>query len=473
MSSTQPQEPRSTAVDVVDVVVVGAGLSGLAAARNVVQRGASVLVLEANPRVGGRVWSANVADAHIDLGGTFVGPTQDRIIALADEVGVRRYRTFEAGQNLLQWRKTLRRYRGTTPPVGTRALLDLARLRSVLTKLSAQVPCGRPERAPGAADLDAESFGSWLTRHHASQAAKDLMAMVTRTSWGCDPSEVSLLHVLHCVAQAGGFDRMLDTRDGAQEEHFVEGSHEICVRVAAELGDAVRLSTPVRSLEWSPDGVIVRTDSGQIHARQAIVAVPPAMRRRIDFSPELPHGYRMLSQRWSNGVLSKVYVVYETPFWRADGLSGMSTSDQGPIFITFDASPQDESRGVLLGFIGGSYAIEWDSLSDAERRIRALSALRELFGEKALIPAGYIDQRWSAESWIGGGPTAMPGPGAVVPYHQYLARPVGPVHWAGSESSDVWAGYMDGAVRAGERAAHEALTAIKTATPGAQIGAPA
>jgi len=456
----------------VDVVVVGAGLSGLAAARDLQRRGFSVRVFEAMDRVGGRVASATVDGAHVDLGGTFVGPGQDRIIALADEAGVSRYATYEAGDNLILWRKAAKRYRGLTPPIGLAALLDLARIRSAFERLSRRIPVGRPWDAPDAAGLDAQTLGSWLVAHHASRATYDLMAVVCKTSWGCEPSEVSLLYVLHYVAQAGGLDPMLDTRDGAIEQHFVEGSHEIAVRVADELGDGVvRLGRPVLRVDWSDDDqagagsvVTVHTDDGVTVARRVVIAVPPAMRRRIRFVPELPATHRQMAQRWSPGVLSKAYVVYDTPFWREEGLSGMSISDEGPTFVTFDASPPDASRGVLLGFIGGDYAREWDGVDAAERRIRTVSALADLFGPRALEPSGYVDQRWGEEDWLGGGPTAAPGPGAVATLHAALVEPVGPLHWAGTETARRWAGHMDGAVSAGERAAHEVAIALAAAT---------
>lgn len=450
----------------VDVVVVGAGLSGLVAARDLQQRGFTVRVLEAADRVGGRVASATVGGAHVDLGGTFVGPEQERILALADEVGVRRYPTHEAGDNLLMWRGDLRRYRGLVPPVGPAAVLDLARIRAAFERLRRTVPVGRPWDAPNAAALDAQTLGSWLHARRAGPASHDLMAVVCKTSWGCEPSEVSLLHVLHYVAQAGGLDALLDTRDGAVEQHFVEGSHEVAARVADQLGaGVVRLGAPVLRVDWSSTGVAVHTDRGTTRARRVVVATPPALRRRIRFVPALPAPHRQMSQRWAPGILSKAYAVYERPFWRDAGLSGMTISDEGPVFITFDTSPADAARGVVLCFIGGDHARAWDGLDPAERRVRVLSALADHFGPQALEPVGYTDQRWGEEEWLGGGPTAAPGPGAVAELHARLTEPVGPVHWAGTETARRWAGHMDGAVSAGERAAREVAADLASPAP--------
>lgn len=423
--------------------------------------GLDVRVLEALDRVGGRVLTAEVAGARVDLGGTFVGPDHERVSALADAVGVRRRPTHEAGDHLLRRRGRLHRYRGTIPPVGAAGLADLARTRAAFGRASRRVPLGRPGDAAGAADLDARSLGGWLEARHATRATRDPMAVVTRTSWGCEPAEVSLLHVLHYAAQAGGLDAMLDTRGGAQEQHFVEGSQEVAVRVAAALGPGVvRLGAPVVRVDRSDDRVTVRTEHGSTTARRAVVAVPPAMRRRIRFEPPLPAPHRALAQRWSPGTLSKAYAVYPTPFWREAGLSGTTVSDAAPLVVTFDASPLDASRGVLLGFVGGDHARAWDRLDAGARRAQVLRALADLVGERALAPLGYVDQRWAEEDWIGGGPTAAPGPGAVAWAARHLAEPVGPVHWAGTETAHRLAGFMDGAVDAGERAAHEVVRAL-------------
>ena len=399
----------------------------------------------------------------MDLGGTFVGPTQRRVIALADELGIPRHKTHDTGDSLIRWRSKLGRFRGTIPSISPPSLLDLGRVRLQLGRLARTVPPGRPWEARNAARLDRMSLGHWLERVRATTATRDLLAMVTRVSWGCEPGEVSLLHALHYVNQAGGLDPMLDTAGGAQDEHLVGGTQQMSLRMAADLGDRVHLSSPVTRLDWTEDSVTAHTPAGPVHARRAIVAVPPALRPRVGFAPPLPTDQRVMSQRWSPGVLSKAYAVYDRPFWRGAGLSGEGLSDVGPRFITFDASPPDASRGVLLGFIGGDYAREWDRLDPDPRRQRALHSLADLFGPQALEPLGFIDQRWAAEEWIGGGPVAAPGPGAVLDYHRALTEPVGPIHWAGSETAEHWAGFMAGAISSAERAADELLATLRSA----------
>ncbi|MER7556383.1 flavin monoamine oxidase family protein [Nocardioides sp. NPDC126508] len=447
-----------------DVVVIGAGLSGLVAARNLRKAGLDVHVVEAADRVGGRVRSATVGGAHVDLGGTFVGPTQDRMIALADEVGVRRFPTYVEGGNLMYWSGARRSYRGTLPNLGPLALADAGRIQTTLDRMSRKVPPGRPWDAPKAQEWDAQSLGSWMRGHRAAASTYEMFAIASRATWGCEPDELSLLHALNYISMAGGMDPLLDTAGGAQDEHFVEGSHEVAARVAAELGeDRVHLSRPALSVDQSGEIAHVRTPDLEFLARRVIIAVPVWMRQRIKITPSLGPDSIALGQRWPGGVLSKAYAVYDRPFWRDLGLSGQAVSDRGPAVITFDASPEDGSHGVLLGFIGGKQGRLWDLLPEEERRLRALSGFAELFGEQARHPLDYLDQRWVTEEWVGGGPCAAPGPGHVLPYARLLAKPQHLIHWAGTETADRWSGFMDGAVRAGERAATEVIDAVANA----------
>lgn len=436
-----------------DVAVVGAGFAGLSAARELTRLGRDVVVLEGRDRVGGRSHTVTLAGTPVDLGATFVGPTQDAVRALAAELGCPTVRTHSHGKNLIRWRGRVRSYRSTIPRLSILELVDVSRIQWRFERLCRQVPVDRPWTASTAHHLDELTLDTWLRSVHASASTRDLMAIMSRVTWGCEPGAVSMLHAVRYVKAAGGIGRMLDVEGGAQQDRFPAGTQQIAVRMADELGSRVRLSTPVRSVVRDADGVLsVRTDQGVVTARAVIVAVAPAHRAAIDFDPPLPDDYTALPGNWPQGNLSKAYAAYPTPFWRAGGCSGEALSDEGPVFITFDVSPSGDGPGILLGFTD---AAEFDELPAAERRARALAGFATLFGDRARNPIDYVDHRWSAEEFAPGGPTAAVPPGSWTRYGPSLRAPVGGIHWAGTETADEWTGFLDGAVRSGRRAAAE------------------
>jgi monoamine oxidase len=326
-------------------------------------------------------------------------------------------------------------------------------------RITRTVNISDPWNSPTAAKLDSISLGEWLRSIRATAGTRDLMSIMSRVTWGAEPDEVSLLHAARYVKTSGGLDRMLDVVGGAQQDHFIDGSHEMAQRIAAELGDRIRLRAAVSRIEWSDDAVAVTSTAGVVEARRAILAIPPAHRQDIDIAPALPIGYQQLAQRWPQGALTKSYAAYPTPFWRANGLSGQALSDQGPVFITFDVSPP-EGIGILLGFTDPR---GFDAQPEQKRREHVLACFTALFGEQAANPIDYLDQRWGAETFAPGGPTAAVPPGSWTEFGRLLRQPVGPLHWAGTETADEWTGFMDGAVRSGQRAAAEvAHTALRS-----------
>jgi monoamine oxidase len=441
-----------------DVIVIGAGLAGLTAARELTRGGFDVLVLEGRDRVGGRTNSAMLAGVPVDLGASFVGPTQDAVLKLAADLGCDTTPTYTDGANLIRWRGKVRRYNGTIPTLGLIGVLDIGRIQWQFARIARTVSIAEPWSAPRAAKWDAITLGGWLRSIGATASSRDLMAIMARVTWGAEPDEVSMLHAVRYVNAAGGLNRMLDVVDGAQQDHFPGGSHQISTIMAAELGEQVRLNAAVTRIEWSDDAVAVMSSAGVVEARCAILAIPPAHRLDIDIAPAPPIEYQQLSQRWSQGALSKAYAAYPRPFWRDNGLSGQSLSDEGPVFITFDVGPESGGPGVLLGFVD---ARGFDALPPEQRRATALAGFAAIFGAEAAEPIDYLDQRWGAEPFAPGGPTAAVPPGSWTQFGPLLRRPVGPLHWAGTETADEWTGFMDGAVRSGQRAAAEVAAALR------------
>jgi monoamine oxidase len=441
-----------------DVVVVGAGLSGLSAARAVVDAGREAVVLEARERVGGRLLNATLGDGvTVDVGGQWVGDDHMRVRHLAAELGVEIFPQHGEGRNLLDAGGLRRRYRGTIPRLGPRGLWDVFVARRRFDRLAREVGSEAPWTAERAAELDRQTLAAWIEANTRTQIARELLGLAGRTIWGAGPEELSMLHVLFYVDSAGGFDKLVDTEGGAQQDRLDGGAQLLALRLAESLGERVRLSAPVRRIEQREGSVLVAADGAEVEARRAIVALPPALTARIEFDPPLPPQRVELARRLRPGRLNKCMALYEEPFWRRDGFSGEAVTDAGPVTLTFDSSPRDGSTGVLLGFVGGPDADEMAGMDEAERRAAVLGCFARLYGPRAERPLDYAEQEWSAEEWSGGGPTSNFGPGGWTELGPALREPLARVHWGGTETATVWSGYMEGALQAGERAAAEAL----------------
>ncbi|MFL5779941.1 MAG: flavin monoamine oxidase family protein [Thermoleophilaceae bacterium] len=450
-----------------DVVVAGAGYAGLTAARELVRRGHSVVVLEARERVGGRVVNKELGGGvFTERGGTFIGPTQTRIKALADEVGVGTFPMYDEGNDV--WMADGHRFEwsdtgptGTAPP-DPRVIGDAAQVIYKLDQLSKQVPVHAPWTAAKADEWDRKTLRDFvLANSSGNPRFRKLVNVALRAQMGAEMREVSLLFTLLFIAQSGdaghpgSFERNFNTRGGAQQDRFHGGSAQVGLRVAKQLGDRIVLGSPVRRLEQSSAGVRVESDRAIVHAKQVVIAMSPTMVRRIDFSPGLPEQRRGLNEAMRNGTLTKVSIVYDRPFWRDDGLSGTALSANGPVGVFFEDSPEDASKGIVIGFVGGDKNRKYRTLRRAERRARVVAELETIFGPRAAKVERIVESDWRGERWSRGCPIALGTPHALTRFGPALRRPVGRVHWAGTETADYWAGYMDGAVRSGERVARE------------------
>jgi monoamine oxidase len=442
-----------------DVIVVGAGLAGLAAAGRLRARDVSVVVVEARERVGGRVLNHDIGDGKVvEVGGQWIGPTQHRLAALAAELGVETFRTYGQGHNLIEYGGSLRRYTGTIPRINPVVLLDVERAQRRLNQLARRVPLQAPWEARGAAKLDGQTLATWMRRNLATKPGRVLLELGVEAVWAAQPEDFSLLHALFYIHSAGSLERLFDTEGGAQQDRFVGGSQLVPIRMAEELGEErLVLGAPVRRVEHSEAGVSVHADGHVLRGKRAIFALAPTLAARIAYDPPLP-GYRdQLTQRMPLGTVAKCMAIYDEPFWRAEGLSGQAASDLGPVRLTFDNSPPDGSPGVLLGFLEGRRARELGRVPEEERRSAVIDCFTRLFGPRAASPDGYVELLWAEEEWTRGCYGCHMPTGAWTNYGPALHPPIGRMHWAGAEYAHVWSGYMEGAVRSGEAAAAEVV----------------
>lgn len=437
----------STALTNVDVVVVGAGFAGLAAAADLVERGKSVLLFEARERVGGRSFTRWLEDGTpVDLGGQWIGPTQDAMYDLVRRFGIDTYPLPTAGGAVCCVEGDIL----DAMPVG------VARLLEGFDALSATVDTARPWAHPDAKRLDSMTLTTWLAEQPVG--TPDEKALVGRLLAGglmtTSAAETSVLSLAFYVASGGGVYTLLNAEGGAQQDRIVGGSQAVALALAATLPHgALRLSEPVLSIRHDEGGVKVRTADSTVRAGHVIVASPANTLSAITFTPELPVLKRIALRRLHAGVGLKINLVYGAPFWREAGLSGQSTHASGVVTETADGTTPETPGGVLTAFAYGDDALRLRAQPEHERAATIAEALAPVFGPRVHDYRDVVTLDWSDEQYTGGCFSAGFGPGCLSELGEALRQPVGRVHFAGTEYASVWNGYFEGAVRSGRDAA--------------------
>jgi monoamine oxidase len=369
------------------------------------------------------------------------------------------------GKNIEYHRGKRITYSGSIPTHDPLTSADAVEAMLTLNMMATQVPLDAPWTAPHALEWDSQTFDTWNRAHTRSDEARELMELVIQAVFSVEARDISLLHVVFYFHSAGNLMDLVAVTRGAQERRCVGGTQQLAERLAATLGDRVVLSAPVHAISQDERGVRVEADGLTVSAARAIIALPPTLAGRLRYRPALP-GYRdQLTQRVPMGTVIKVQCLYETPFWREEGLTGQVTSDTGAVRITFDNTPATGAPGVLLGFIEGQEGRYWGRQSAEARRNEVLDCLVRYFGERARSPIEYVELSWAEEEYSRGCYAGFLPPGVLTSYGEALRAPIRRLHWAGTETATEWNGYMDGALQAGERAAHEALAALGRTTP--------
>lgn len=445
----------------VDVVVVGAGVTGLTAAYRLHQQGRSVVVLEARDRVGGRLLTEERDGVRLEVGGQWVSPDQTALLGLLDELGLETYERYRAGASLYIGRDGERReFTGEAVPVAESTAREMDRLTAELDRLAARMDPLAPWEHPDAETLDRTTFAAWLEQQTDDVEARDNIGLYIGPAMITKPTHAfSALTAVLMAASAGGFSHLVDA-DFILDRRVAGGLQRVPLELAARLGERVRLSSPVTGIAWGDGGVVVRTADGQHHARRAILAVPPTLVSRIAFDPPLPAVHQQMRQHQSFGLVLKLHLTYATPFWREAGLSGTGFSPYETVHELYDNTNEDlaaagDVRGTLVGFVSDVRADELLGLLAAERRARVLASVARYLGEQALDPVGYYESPWMAEEWTAGAYATSFDVGSLTRYGPHLRERVGPLAFASSDVAGLGFQHVDGAIRMGEAVAED------------------
>lgn len=456
-----------------DVVVIGAGLSGLAAARKLLDAGKSVRVIEARDRVGGRVQNQRLENGGVtELGAAFVGPTQDRVLALADELGIETFKEYNEGNNLafVGDEKIPYSTLSPVPPLDALTIVQFVAAIAKLDLLAATIDVSKPWKHLLAPLWDQTSLRQFRDGIVTSQAGRDVFEVSVEAIWSARSDEISLLYALSYIAGAGNatnkgtFERLISTADGGQESRIVGGTGLLAEGLADKIGrNKIVLNSPVESISKQISGnylVSGPANKYSVLASKVIVAMSPPVAGSIRFSPALPQRRQKLMKRLFMGSIGKANAIYATPFWRDAGLSGQVISTAGTVQTTFDASDRNGTYGAILGFIEADQMRDLDNVTESEIIAKVTEDYVRYFGEQARNPEEWVIKRWDVEEFSKGGPTALAGRGTFWKYGEALRAASDGLHWAGTEASDYWCGFMDGAIRSGERAAQEILDVV-------------
>ncbi|WP_284642968.1 flavin monoamine oxidase family protein [Paenibacillus silviterrae] len=440
-----------------DVIIIGAGLAGLTAAMEIKRRGAACIVLEARDRVGGRMYSTVADGVVIDYGAQWVSSAQPRIMSLLQQFHIPTTPTYTDGKTFYELLGRRKAARSGIHPLPLPSLFDFYRMQKRLEQLSGHIDNCAPWSSKQASSLDARTVQSWLETSMFTRYGKALFRVIAEEGLCGDLSEFSLLDLAWSLSCSGSFKGLFS----AEEFWMLGGSQTLPQQMAATLGDSVKLNERVRTIAWQADAVTVFTDQEKWVGRKVILAMPPAFTARIHYEPALPFLRDQFTQRVGQGAALKFILVYNKPFWRNNGWNGKAYLDRGPVTTTLDSTAPGQPRGVLSAIATGTNARSLGLLKPQERHAKVLQSVARAFGTEALQPAAVHEWDWLSDPWARGGYSAHLAPGVLTQFGPALLQPIGPLHWAGTETATEWRMYMEGAVQSGLRAAEEVLLSFR------------
>ncbi|RMZ88274.1 hypothetical protein DV736_g4507, partial [Chaetothyriales sp. CBS 134916] len=454
----------------VDVAIIGAGLAGLSAGEKIKLAGHSYAILEARDRVGGKLWSHATSGrkGFSEYGAAWTNDVnQTMLFALVKRFGLEVIEQNTEGDCVFQGfdgASTTFPY-GELPKFDQETAKDVARIRDICETDCQSLSVFEPENT----QLDAMNFEAYLRTKNASQASIATATVWTRAMLGVDPADISALFFLNYCKSGGGLLQMRsDRRGGGQHLRIRQGTQSIARRLAAALSPgSIRLNTTVKDVIQDSSGTaVVLSEDGVVYrARRVITTVPSPVLKTINFEPELSRSKQAWSESASYGFYVKAIVAFRTAFWIEKGLCGLCQSFVGPASIVRDTSSPADKEYALTCFMAGAPGQQWVKLSAIERQQSLLDQLGILFNDKYRVQQDFVGMEmfdWGQDKFTGGGcPCASLPPGLLDTLGPAaLRQPWGNLHFAGTETAGEWKGYMEGAVRSGERAATEVLNAF-------------
>jgi len=415
--------------------------------------------------VGGRTWTDTIDGAMLEIGGQWVSPDQTALMALLEELGLEMYSRYRDGESVYIGADGKRtRYTGDSFPVNDTTKVEMDKLVAILDELAAEIGPTEPWAHPKARELDTISFHHWLRQNSSDEEACNNIGLFIAGGMLTKPAHAfSALQAVLMAASAGSFSHLTD-EDFILDKRVVGGMQQVSLLQAAELGSDVILDSPVRTINWEDNKVTVVSEQATVNARYVIMAVPPNLYSRVSFNPPLPRRQHQMHQHQSLGLVIKVHAVYETPFWREDGLSGTGFSAGALVQEVYDNTNHGDTRGTLVGFVSDEKADAVFELSAEDRKKAILESIAGFLGDKALTPEVYYESDWGSEEWTRGAYASSYDLGGLHRYGKDQHANVGPIYWSSSDLAAEGYQHVDGAVRMGQATAARIVEAHKLAS---------